>query len=220
MPAAAAAPNLLLTLWSGVRPVPLEIHIQGYEIQNLEARMQASAAAQREGGGGGGGLPRCPPAFGFTPWAPPPPLPPPPLTRPCCDPPTRPSANTRATAAPPLCLCPPAATPSWPPSTCSPRRQQTARRTSSARWGGGRRETRAAGILARPPAPLLTPPLLAPSTPQAAEADLEPHLAACTDPALRHSLSYGVAFMHETQPPAERELAQLLFNSGAVQVGW
>jgi pre-mRNA-splicing helicase BRR2 len=53
---------------------------------------------------------------------------------------------------------------------------------------------------------------------QAAEADLEPHLAGVKDAALRHALSYGVAFLHETQPAAEQAVARLLFDTGAAQV--
>ena len=34
---------LTYTPHAGVRPVPLEIHIQGFDIANLEARMQAMA---------------------------------------------------------------------------------------------------------------------------------------------------------------------------------
>ena len=47
---------------------------------------------------------------------------------------------------------------------------------------------------------------------------MAPHLEAVGDAALRHSLSYGVAFLHETQPPAEQAAARLLFASGAAQV--
>lgn len=53
---------------------------------------------------------------------------------------------------------------------------------------------------------------------QLAEDDLAPHLAKVGDRALRHALEYGVAFLHETQPPAEQEVVNLLFNAGAIQV--
>ena len=53
-----------------------------------------------------------------------------------------------------------------------------------------------------------------------AEADLEVYLARVKDPALAHGLRYGVGYMHETQPEAERQVVELLFNAGAIQVGW
>jgi len=37
------------------------------------------------------------------------------------------------------------------------------------------------------------------------------------DGALRHALEYGVAFLHETQAPAEQEVVNTLFASGAIQ---
>lgn len=54
---------------------------------------------------------------------------------------------------------------------------------------------------------------------QLSEEDLAPYLAKVGDRALRHALEYGVAFLHETQPPAEQEVVNLLFNTGAIQVG-
>ncbi len=39
------------------------------------------------------------------------------------------------------------------------------------------------------------------------------------DKALAHALRYGVGYIHETQNPAEREVVELLFTSGAIQVG-
>ena len=38
------------------------------------------------------------------------------------------------------------------------------------------------------------------------------------DGALKHALEYGVAFLHETQAPAEQEVVNTLFSSGAIQV--
>lgn len=53
---------------------------------------------------------------------------------------------------------------------------------------------------------------------QAGEADIAAYLDRVTDPALKHSLAYGVAFLHETQSAEEQAVARLLFDSGAVQV--
>ena len=53
---------------------------------------------------------------------------------------------------------------------------------------------------------------------QADEADITPYVDRVHDAALRHALGYGVAFLHETQQPAEQDVAKLLFSSGAVQV--
>jgi len=50
-----------------------------------------------------------------------------------------------------------------------------------------------------------------------AEADLAPYLERVRDGALRHALEYGVAFLHETQAPAEQEVVNTLFASGAIQ---
>lgn len=59
----------------------------------------------------------------------------------------------------------------------------------------------------------------APSLPaQLAEDALGPYLAKVHDRALKHALEYGVAFLHETQPPAEQDAVALLFKSGAIQV--
>lgn len=49
-------------------------------------------------------------------------------------------------------------------------------------------------------------------------ADLEPYLANVHDKALKHSLQYGVGFLHETMSPAEQEIVNRLFNNGAIQV--
>ena len=49
-------------------------------------------------------------------------------------------------------------------------------------------------------------------------ADLEPYLANVNDKALKHSLQYGVGFLHETMSPAEQEIVNRLFNNGAIQV--
>eukprot|EP00983_Pelagomonas_calceolata_P114791 1160128-Pelagomonas_calceolata.AAC.11 len=53
--------------------------------------------------------------------------------------------------------------------------------------------------------------------------DIEPFLTRVRDPALRHSLAYGVGLLTETQQPAEQAVVNLLFESGAIQVcmgGW
>lgn len=51
----------------------------------------------------------------------------------------------------------------------------------------------------------------------AAEADLAPYLAKIRDPALKHSLAYGVAYMHEAMPERERAVVGALFESGAIR---
>ena len=53
---------------------------------------------------------------------------------------------------------------------------------------------------------------------QVTKADLELYLERVRDGALRHALEYGVAFLHETQAPAEQEVVNTLFSSGAIQV--
>lgn len=53
---------------------------------------------------------------------------------------------------------------------------------------------------------------------QLSEEDLKPYLDKVGDRALKHALEYGVAFLHETQPAAEQEVVNLLFNTGAIQV--
>jgi pre-mRNA-splicing helicase BRR2 len=128
----------------GVRPVPLEIHIQGFDIVNLEARMQAMlrpayAAIGHHARDGQ-------PAIVFVP--------------------TRKHAKMAA-----LDLL------------------------THAAADGAPHKFR-----------------------QAAEDDIAPYLEKVADLALRHSLSYGVAFLHETQSEAEQAVARLLFESGAVQV--
>ncbi|PSC69011.1 U5 small nuclear ribonucleo 200 kDa helicase-like [Micractinium conductrix] len=128
----------------GVRPVPLEIHIQGFDIVNLEARMQAmlrpayAAIGQHARDGQ--------PAIVFVP--------------------TRKHAKMAA-----LDLL------------------------THAAADGAPHKFR-----------------------QAEEADIAPYLDRVGDPALKHSLSYGVAFLHETQNEEEQRVARLLFESGAVQV--
>jgi len=51
-----------------------------------------------------------------------------------------------------------------------------------------------------------------------AEEDLEPYLARISDPALKHTLGFGVAVLHEALKPEERAVVETLFSSGAVQV--
>lgn len=127
-----------------VRPVPLEVHVQGFEIANLEARMAAMAR----------------PAYHAV-------------------------CRHARDGAPAIVFVP------------------------------TRRHARAAAL------DLLTQ-AAADGTPlrfrQAAEEDLEPFLDRARDAALSHALSYGVAFLHEAQPPEEQTLARTLFDSGAVQV--
>eukprot|EP00798_Chlamydomonas_sp_ICE-L_P019204 gene19204-25822_t len=47
--------------------------------------------------------------------------------------------------------------------------------------------------------------------------DVDPFLTRVKDPALKHALSYGVGIMTETMPDAEKQVVQLLFESGAIQ---
>ena len=53
----------------------------------------------------------------------------------------------------------------------------------------------------------------------AAEGDLAPFVSRVKDAALAHALSFGVGYIHETQPAKEREIVEYLFDSGAIQVG-
>lgn len=53
---------------------------------------------------------------------------------------------------------------------------------------------------------------------QAAEEDLTPFLGKVRDHALKHALSYGVAFLHEAQRKEEQAMVRTLFDAGAVQV--
>jgi pre-mRNA-splicing helicase BRR2 len=53
----------------------------------------------------------------------------------------------------------------------------------------------------------------------AAEADLAPYVSRVKDAALAHALSFGVGYIHETQPAVERQVVEVLFKSGAIQVG-
>ena len=53
---------------------------------------------------------------------------------------------------------------------------------------------------------------------QVSESDLEPYLAKVKDTALKHALQYGLGFVHETMPAAEREVVDRLFATGAIQV--
>ena len=53
---------------------------------------------------------------------------------------------------------------------------------------------------------------------QVNEDDLEVYFGRIRDTALKHALQYGVAFLYDTQPPAEQEVVMRLFQSGAVQV--
>ncbi|KAL4451451.1 hypothetical protein ABPG75_007113 [Micractinium tetrahymenae] len=128
----------------GVRPVPLEVHIQGFDIVNLEARMQA-------------------------------------MLRPAYS-----AINQHARDGQPAIVFVPT-----------------------------RKHARMAAL------DLLTH-AAADGAPykfrQAEEADILPYLERVSDPALKHSLSYGVAFLHETQSEGEQAVARLLFESGAVQV--
>lgn len=50
------------------------------------------------------------------------------------------------------------------------------------------------------------------------ESDMEPYVTRMKDRALQHALRYGVGYIHETMPEAERAVVELLFSSGAIQV--
>lgn len=52
----------------------------------------------------------------------------------------------------------------------------------------------------------------------AGEKDLEPYVAQVKDAALAHALSFGVGYIHETQPARERQVVEYLFDAGAIQV--
>lgn len=52
----------------------------------------------------------------------------------------------------------------------------------------------------------------------ASEDDLEPFLNRIKDPALRHSLSYGVGYLHESQGEEEQKVVRMLFTTGAIQL--
>lgn len=128
----------------GVRPVPLEIHIQGFDIVNLEARMQAMLR----------------PAYG--------------------------AINQHARDGQPAIVFVP---------TRKHARMAALDLLSHAAADGAPYKFRLAE-----------------------EGDLAPYLDQVSDATLKHSLSYGVAFLHETQAQAEQDVARLLFESGAVQV--
>lgn len=53
---------------------------------------------------------------------------------------------------------------------------------------------------------------------QCAEEDLAPFVARLREPALKHAIGFGVAFLHEGMLPTEREAVEALFESGAIQV--
>lgn len=52
----------------------------------------------------------------------------------------------------------------------------------------------------------------------AEEKDLQPYIAQVKDAALAHALSFGVGYIHETQPARERQVVEYLFDAGAIQV--
>lgn len=128
----------------GVRPVPLEIHVQGFDVANLEARMQA-------------------------------------MTRPMYH-----AVCRHAAAGAPAIV--------FVPTRRHARMAALDLLTQAAADGDALRFR------------------------QATEDDVAPYLDRAKDAALRHSLSYGVAFLHETQSEEEQTLARLLFDSGACQV--
>ena len=50
-------------------------------------------------------------------------------------------------------------------------------------------------------------------------ADIDAHLLKVRDATLRHLLSSGVAFLHASMTQMEQDIVNLLFRSGAIQVG-
>lgn len=48
--------------------------------------------------------------------------------------------------------------------------------------------------------------------------DLEPFLSKIREAALKHSLEYGVGFLHESMSQTEKDTIMHLFSSGAIQV--
>lgn len=47
---------------------------------------------------------------------------------------------------------------------------------------------------------------------------METYLDRVKDAALKHTLQYGVGFLHETLTQEEKDIVTLLFGSGAIQV--
>jgi pre-mRNA-splicing helicase BRR2 len=52
----------------------------------------------------------------------------------------------------------------------------------------------------------------------ASQDDVAPFLEEIKDSALKHSLSYGVGYIHESQTKQEQKIVRTLFASGAIQV--
>jgi len=130
-----------------VRPVPLEIHIQGFNIYNLDARMQAMLR---------------------------------PTYSALCH-------YTREGATPGIVFVP----------TRKHARSTALDLLTAAAASADRQPEKFRGV---------------------DEADILPHLTRVKDPALKHCLTYGVAFLHETQAEEDREVARLLYNTGAAQL--
>ena len=51
----------------------------------------------------------------------------------------------------------------------------------------------------------------------ASDEDLRPFLDAINDAALKHSLTYGVGYLHQSQTSQEKNIVKALFSSGAIQ---
>jgi hypothetical protein len=47
---------------------------------------------------------------------------------------------------------------------------------------------------------------------------MQPFLGVVNDKTLRHALSFGVGYIHDTQPAQERKVVDALFDMGAIQV--
>lgn len=50
------------------------------------------------------------------------------------------------------------------------------------------------------------------------EASMQPFLDVVNDKTLRHALSFGVGYIHDTQSAQERKVVDALFDMGAIQV--
>ena len=139
-----AGSHSLFNFAPGVRPVPLAIHIQGFDIANFEARMKAMSR------------------------------------------PTYSAITAHAKDAKPAVVFVPT--------------RKHARLTALDLLTFAAAEGEPARFL------------------QVEEADLEPYLERVNDKALKHSLQYGVAFIHEAMSQAEQDVVNVLFSSGAIQV--
>ncbi len=190
-----APTHALFAFPPGVRPVPLEIHITGMDIINFEARMQAmsrpcyAAVLQHASGAAGRGASSLAVSGQAKPAV--------------VFVPSRKPARLLA-----LDLLTAAAADGEPNRF---RLAEAAVRTALGARGEGKgatalavRSTRDAGRVR--------------ACVRGCAQDIEPLLGRVRDPALKHSLAYGVGLLSETQSPQEQAVVRLLFESGAIQV--